>query len=142
MGVRVKNVTEGRGRFSPLSPPLPRPPFMSPPCKPLSFLKFNIVVTRENKVPKPHGDTWPALRATLILSSLLKTRLDLLGGRVGFTTSLPQLYFDYRLDFCMLSIITIPFYMNISHDNLYAVNKNTVFKPVFRRPRRYTGYQL
>ncbi|CAH3022493.1 unnamed protein product [Porites evermanni] len=68
----------------------------------------------------PHGDTWSALRATLILSSLLKTRLDLLGGRVGFTTSLPQLYFDYRLDFCMLSIITIPFYMNISHDNLYA----------------------
>lgn len=127
MGVRVKNVTEGRGRFSPLSPPLPRPPFMSPPCKPLSFLKFNIVVTRENKVPKPHGDTWSALRATLILSSLLKTRLDLLGGRVGFTTSLPQLYFDYRLDFCMLSIITIPFYMNISHDNLYAVNKNTVW---------------
>ena len=71
--------------------------------------------------------TWPALRATLILSSLLKTRLDLLGGRVGFTTSLSQLYFDYRLDFCKLSIITIPFYMNISHDNLYAVNKNTVW---------------
>ena len=115
-------MTEGRGRFSPLSPPLPRPLFISPPCKSLSF-----VATRENKVPEPSGDTWPALRATLILSSLLKTRLDLLGGRVGFTTSLPQLYFDYRLDFCMLSIITIPFYMNISHDNLYAVNKNTVW---------------
>ena len=115
-------MTEGRGRFSPLSPPLPRPLFISPPCKSLSF-----VVTRENKVPEPRGDTWPALRATLILSLLLKTRLDLLGGRVGFTTSLPQLYFDYRLDFCMLSIITIPFYMNISHDNLYAVNKNTVW---------------
>ena len=120
-------MTEGRGRFSPLSPPLPRPLFISPPCKSLSFLKFNIVVTRENKVPEPRGDTWPALRATLILSSLLKTRLDLLGGRVGSTTSLAQLYFDYRLDFCMLSIITIPFYMNISCDNLNTVNKNTVW---------------
>ena len=53
--------------------------------------------------------------------------LDLLGGRVGFTSSLPQLYFDYRLHFSMLGIITIPFYMNIPHGNLYAVNINTVW---------------
>lgn len=123
----LKNVTEGRGRFSSLSPPLPRPLFISPPCKSLSFLKFNVVVTRENKVPERHEDTRPSLQATLILSSLLKTRLDLLGGRVGFTSSLPQLYFDYRLDFSMLGIITIPFYMNIPHGNLYAVNINTVW---------------
>ena len=129
MGVRVKNVTEGRGRFSSLSPPLPRPfpapsppLFISPPCKSLSFLKFNIVVTRENKEPERHEDTRPSLQATLILSSL-----DLLGGRVGFTSSLPQLYFDYRPDFSMLGIITIPFYMNIPHGNLYAVNINTVW---------------
>ena len=82
------------------------PPFLSHLYASLSFLKFSVVITRENKVPECHEDTWPALQATLILWSLLKTRLDLLGGRVWYTSSLPQ-YFDHRLNFSVLNIITI-----------------------------------
>lgn len=86
------------------------------------------MITRENKVPERHEDTWPALQATLILWSLLKTRLDLLGRRVWYTSSLPQ-YFDHRLDFSILNIISIQFYVNIYHMTIFthAVNKNTVW---------------
>lgn len=106
----------------------PPPFFISPSCKSLSFLKFNVVIARENKVPERHEDTWPALQATLILWSLLKTRLDLLGRRVCYTSCLPQ-YFDHRLDFSILNMISIQFYVNIYHMTIFthAVNKNTVW---------------
>ena len=41
-----------------------------------------MVVTRENKIRERYEETRSALQATLILLSLLKTRLDLLGGGV------------------------------------------------------------
>ena len=129
VGVRVKkrDRREGKVLFS-LPASSPPPFFISPSCKSLSFLKFNVVITRENKVPERHEDTWPALQATLILWSLLKTRLDLLGRRVWYTSSLPQ-YFDHRLDFSILNIISIQFYLNIYHMTIFthAVNKNTVW---------------